>query len=191
MTGARSIFDDETLAEISRHLRDPHPIGIPSATDRAFWEGIADHAVVTALLAQARLLHGTPWPHVPARGYLRYARDGNRIIHEQHIRARQERLTLATIAAAVTDGAEWYDEVADGGNGGEDSEEPDDDNEDPVGDTDADDSAGDTDGNEGPSTSDDLDDIPNTGANIGTLALLATLIAAAGAALLIRNRATR
>src|SRR5699024_11793041 len=75
--------------------------------------------------------------------------------------------------------------------GGEDSEEPDDDNEDPVGDTDADDSAGDTDGNEGPSTSDDLDDIPNTGANIGTLALLATLISAAGAALLIRNRATR
>jgi len=114
MTGARSIFDDETLAEISRHLRDPHPIGIPSATDRAFWEGIADHAVVTALLAQARQLHGTPWPHVPARGYLRYARDGNRIIHEQHIRARQERLTLATIAAAVTDAPEWYDEVADG-----------------------------------------------------------------------------
>src|SRR5699024_12463106 len=114
MTGARTIFDDDTLAEISRHLRDPHPIGIPRAADREFWEGIADNAVVTALLAQARQLRGTPWPHVPASGYLRYARDGNRIIHEQHIRARQERLTLATIAAAATGGAEQYDDDADG-----------------------------------------------------------------------------
>src|SRR5690625_4284531 len=82
------------------------------------------------------------------------------------------------------------DENGDGGNNGDDGNGDSDDNgNDESGD---DDSNGDGDnGDEDPSTSDDPDDIPNTGANIGTLALLATLIAAAGAALLIRNRTTR
>src|SRR5699024_10196981 len=88
------------------------------------------------------------------------------------------------------DGDGDSDDNGDGGTGDDDNGNGDD-SEDPDGNTDGDNGTGNEDGDEDPSTSEDPDDIPNTGANIGTLALLATLIAAAGATLLIRNRATR
>src|SRR5690625_2487589 len=92
------------------------------------------------------------------------------------------------------DGSGDDDSNGDDGNGDDDSKDPDGntDGDNGTGNEDGDDepAAGDN-GDEDPSTSDDPDDIPNTGANIGTLALLATLIAAAGAAPRIRDRATR
>src|SRR5699024_7795875 len=82
------------------------------------------------------------------------------------------------------DGDGDSDDNGDGGTEDDDNGNGDD-SEDPDGNTDGDNGTGNEDGDEDPSTSEDPDDIPNTGANIGTLALLATLIAAAGATLLI------
>ncbi|ROR72643.1 heparinase II/III domain-containing protein [Bogoriella caseilytica] len=106
-------------AEVLREVLGPprHALPVPTAEDRTVWAidgGRMHRATVADLLERAREDRGQDWPSVPARGYSRYVRDGDRIQHESRIAARQHRLSRASIAAAVTLDPEWIDEVADG-----------------------------------------------------------------------------
>lgn len=90
---------------------------VPTAEDRSLWDpssGSVHAATAGDLLSRAEAEQGDEWPHVPARGYLRYVRDGDRVEHEGRIKARQQRLSRATVAAALTLDPCWIDAVADG-----------------------------------------------------------------------------
>lgn len=80
----------------------------------ALGTGRAHQPTLSDLLERALADRADDWPQVPARGYARYQRDGDRIEHESRIAARQERLSRAAIAAAVTLDDDWLDDVADG-----------------------------------------------------------------------------
>ena len=107
-----------TAPALRRLLRpSAEALPVPSAEDRATWAagaGRAHQPTLTDLLGRANADLGQDWPQVPARGYVRYVREGDRIEHESRIAARQQRLSRAAVAAAVTLEPHWFDEVADG-----------------------------------------------------------------------------
>lgn len=89
----------------------------PTADDRSVWdliEGTVDRPTAEAVLARAGADLASPWPQPLASQAARVHRDGDREVWEGPALARQQRLSRATIAAAVTLDARWIDEVADG-----------------------------------------------------------------------------
>ena len=115
---ARTGDDAVRAAALASLLVDPaRALPVPPASDRSAWspdEGRADHETVAAVLARARADLGTPWPLPLASTAARLHRDGNRTAHEELVFSRQQRLSRAVVAAAVTREDAWVDEVADG-----------------------------------------------------------------------------
>jgi len=104
---------DDTLDRLADGGRLP----VPPATVREVWardHGTADQPTLRHLLQAADHELGAPWPQPTAHAYARYFRDGNRTEYEAAVFARQQRLTRAVVAAAVTLSDTWVDEVADG-----------------------------------------------------------------------------
>jgi hypothetical protein len=88
---------------------------VPPAGDRAVWSAQAlDAATISGLRDRAAADLARPWPVPTARGFARYARDGDRAEYEDVVFTREHRLTRAAVMAAVTLDPEWIDEVADG-----------------------------------------------------------------------------
>ncbi|QOC91369.1 heparinase II/III domain-containing protein [Micromonospora craniellae] len=88
---------------------------VPPAQERAVWtESRLDVPTVRYLRTRAAADLGRPWPSLPARHYARYFRDGDRDTYEQLVFARQQRLSRASVLAAVTLAPDWLDEVVDG-----------------------------------------------------------------------------
>ncbi len=97
-------------------------MSVPAAGNKAWQsEGLN---VPGAVVRQAEMERGTPWPQPLVSHYARYFRDGNRTAYEGLVAARQQRLTRAVVMAlasnpgrrgANADEAEaWLDEVIDG-----------------------------------------------------------------------------
>ncbi len=94
----------------------PGHLPVPPAGDRTVWgdNGTIHAATVASSTRRAETLAGEPWPLASATSYLRYQRDGNRVDYEDRVRGRQERLSVAAVAAATTLDDRWIDEVVDG-----------------------------------------------------------------------------
>lgn len=88
-------------------------VGIPSIEHRKAWEQ-ADPITIERILAAAADDLGRPWADALGSLFARYVRDGDRATYEHAVSDRQERLTRAMVAAAVTDEPAWIDEAADG-----------------------------------------------------------------------------
>ncbi|WP_402840492.1 hypothetical protein [Microbacterium sp. GXS0129] len=103
------------IAESLTNLLLPAASALPvaPATDRDVWDGI-DETTRAALLDSATADLGTPWPVPLARDAARYHRDGNREEYERAVFRRQERVSRAVVAAALTGADVWLDEAADG-----------------------------------------------------------------------------
>ncbi|GIE85280.1 heparinase II/III domain-containing protein [Actinoplanes regularis] len=88
---------------------------VPPATDRATWAaGALDAVTLRGLRERAAADLGSTWPVPLAGEFARYFRDGDRDTYERVIRARRDRVSRATVLAAVTLDERWLDEVADG-----------------------------------------------------------------------------
>ncbi|OYO10738.1 hypothetical protein CGZ94_17330 [Enemella evansiae] len=95
-------------------LQDPRgAIPVPNAADREAWSRL-DPSTLLAIRDVADREVGTAWAQPLACDYARYFTDGNRTVYEGRVRARQERLTRATVVAARTLEARWLDEVVNG-----------------------------------------------------------------------------
>jgi Heparinase II/III-like protein len=92
-------------------LRDR--VAIPSIERRNAWTQ-ADPITIERILAAAADDLGRPWPDALGSLFARYVRDGDRATYERAVSDRQERLTRAVVAAAVTEEPAWIDEAADG-----------------------------------------------------------------------------
>lgn len=101
----------ETLTDLVRPAS--HALPVSPATDRAVWDGV-DAVTRAALLEAATADLGAPWPTPLARDAARYHRDGNREEYEHAVFRRQERVSRAVVAAALTGSDAWLDEAADG-----------------------------------------------------------------------------
>ena len=88
-------------------------VGIPSIVRREVWEQ-ADPITIERIRAAAAESLGRPWADALGSLFARYVRDGDRATYERAVSDRQERLTGAVAAAAVTDEQTWIDEAADG-----------------------------------------------------------------------------
>ncbi len=86
---------------------------VADARDRAVW-GRIDPATRNAFLIAAEADRGDPWPQPLASAAARVHRDGDREQWQIPAFARQQRLTRAAVAAALTADDAWIDEVADG-----------------------------------------------------------------------------
>lgn len=90
---------------------------VAPASDREVWgphSGSADQVTVRDVLDRAQHDLGAPWPQPMAHSYARYFRDGDRDEYEELVFAREQRLSRAVVAAAVTLDPAWIAEVADG-----------------------------------------------------------------------------
>ncbi|MBS1907372.1 MAG: heparinase II/III family protein [Actinobacteria bacterium] len=92
-------------------LRDR--VGILPIDRRDRWAQ-ADPITIERIMAAAGNDRGRPWPDALGSLFARYVRDGDRATYERAVSDRQERLTRAVIAAAVTDDPAWIDEAGDG-----------------------------------------------------------------------------
>ena len=88
-------------------------VGIPSIERRDIWMQ-ADPITIERILEAAEEDRDRPWAGVLGSQFARYVRDGDRATYERAVSARQERLSRAVVAAAVTDEPGWIDEAADG-----------------------------------------------------------------------------
>lgn len=88
-------------------------VGIPSIERRDVWEDV-DPITIERISVAAAETHSRPWADALGSLFARYVRDGDRATYERAVSERQERLTRAVIAAAVTDDPMWIDEAADG-----------------------------------------------------------------------------
>lgn len=92
-------------------------LGCPPAGDRSVWHpsgGRADPSTLRDLLARATADLDQLWPQPLASTAVRVHRDGDRSRHEGLVFARQQRLSRAAIAAAVSLEPRFVDAVADG-----------------------------------------------------------------------------
>ncbi|MCS5498924.1 heparinase II/III-family protein [Cnuibacter physcomitrellae] len=87
--------------------------GLPSSADRRVWEE-ADSATLDRIRHEAETERTNPWSDPTASLFARFVRDGDRTEYERAVDARQQRLTRATVLAAVTRADAWVDEAADG-----------------------------------------------------------------------------
>ena len=108
-------FDAEGL---TRLLLDPaRALPVPGAEDRGTWDpaaGNLDGPSVRRILAAAAAERAAPWPQPLASQAARVHRDGDRVAWETPAFVRQERLSRAVVAAAVTLDDRWIDQAADG-----------------------------------------------------------------------------
>lgn len=81
--------------------------------DRAFWGGL-DTATLAGVVDRAHADLGAPWPRPLASDFARFVRDGNRTAYEEQVWPLTERLTRATVTAAVEREDTWLDEVTNG-----------------------------------------------------------------------------
>ena len=88
-------------------------LAIPSIERRDVWTQ-ADPNTIERIMASARDDRDRPWAGALGSLFARYVRDGDRATYERAVSARQERLSRAVVAAAVTDDPTWIDEAADG-----------------------------------------------------------------------------
>lgn len=80
------------------------------ASDRGCWAAVDAAAIIVRATADLE----KPWPVPLASAAARVHRDGDRDGWEQIAFARQQRLSRAAVAAAVTLDEQWIDEVVDG-----------------------------------------------------------------------------
>lgn len=109
----------EGLHDALRDLLLPPGDSLPvaGAEDRAVWHperGSADTATLRFLTARARAELAEPWPQPLASAAARVHRDGDRATWEALAFARQQRLSRAAVAAAVTLDDDLLDAAADG-----------------------------------------------------------------------------
>ncbi|GIH05508.1 heparinase [Rhizocola hellebori] len=102
-----------TLQELL--LAPAQALPVSPASQRQVWAAQHVHAeTLQALRERAEADLASPWPQPLAHDYARYFRDGDRNTYEQAVFARQQRLSRATVLAAVTLDPMWIDEVTDG-----------------------------------------------------------------------------
>lgn len=115
----------------------PARLPVPTADERRVWAGTTgcapgamepgyvvadgpgcgpavDAVALDGIAVRAERDRGQPWPVLPASGFARYFRDGNREDYEQVVFARQRRFTRAAVMAARTLEPVWLDETIDG-----------------------------------------------------------------------------
>jgi hypothetical protein len=113
-----SAFSLASAADLEAMLAFPDDaLPVHPASDRTVWDpdaGRIDRVVSAALLARAEEDLAEPWPIPLASAAARVHRDGDRVGWEQPAFARQDRLSRAAVAAALTLEDRWIDEVADG-----------------------------------------------------------------------------
>lgn len=85
----------------------------PLASDRPAWAS-ADPALIDALTRTALADVDTPWPQPLLSQYAAYPLRGERVVYEDPVFARIERLTRAVALAATTGEERWLSEAADG-----------------------------------------------------------------------------
>ena len=113
----RGIQPDALRAALPALLASDGGLPVPPASARSVWDaasGTADAATRDDVIGRAEADLGTPWPQPLASAAARVYRDGDRDGWEQLAFARQQRLSRAVVAAAVTLDDRWIDEVADG-----------------------------------------------------------------------------
>jgi hypothetical protein len=99
----------------ARLLPPDECLPVPPAERRDIWAETHAHApTVRHLQARAEADLTAPWPTPLAHQYARYFRDGDRETYERQVFARQQRVSRASVMAAVTLDPAWLDEVVDG-----------------------------------------------------------------------------
>lgn len=88
-------------------------MSLPTAADRAFWNGM-DPRTRETLLAEADALHRAPWPQPLLSDWAAYARTGERSAYERALFLRNRRTRLAVIAAALDPSEDRLRDAADG-----------------------------------------------------------------------------
>ena len=108
-------FDTERLGRMLLDATTALPV--PGAEDRDSWDpasGNLDVASVQQILSAAETDLTKPWCQPLSSQAVRVHRDGDRQAWQKPAFARQQRLSRAVIAAAVTLDGHWIDQVADG-----------------------------------------------------------------------------
>lgn len=85
----------------------------PLASDRSAWAS-ADPVLIDTLTRTALAELDTPWPQPLLSQYAAYPLRGERVVYEDPVFARIERLTRAVALAAATGEERWLSEAADG-----------------------------------------------------------------------------
>lgn len=97
----------------TRSRRTDEPLLVPPSGDRDVWDAI-DPGARAFVLAAAEESAGTAWPHPLLSQWAAYARTGDRIGYEAVVFARDRRLRLAVLAAAIDPTPDRVAEAADG-----------------------------------------------------------------------------
>lgn len=97
----------------TRHGRADGALDIAPASDRAFWGG-RDAGIRALLLAEADRLRAEAWPQPLLSQWAAYARTGDRSVYETANFARNRRIRLGVLAAALDPTEERLAEASDG-----------------------------------------------------------------------------
>ena len=97
----------------SEHGDPERRLPVPTASDRAFWDGL-DPRTKETILVEADRLRETAWPQPLLSDWAAYARTGDRSAYESALFLRNRRTRVAVLAAALDPTEERLREAADG-----------------------------------------------------------------------------